>query len=95
MLSQEFFQKLRLPDLDEVSQYIRNVSTPMLVSMGAMAAATTYYLATRPKALPPVCDLLMQSVEVPVSLKKSICQSRVNTKAVLTCKVILCGSRYD
>ncbi|KAM9357149.1 long-chain-fatty-acid--CoA ligase 1-like [Symphorus nematophorus] len=65
MLSQEFLQKLRLPDLDDVSQYIRSVSTPMLVSMGAVAAATTYYLATRPKALPPVCDLRMQSVEIP------------------------------
>ncbi|XP_070769378.1 long-chain-fatty-acid--CoA ligase 1-like isoform X2 [Enoplosus armatus] len=65
MLSQEFLQKLRLPDLDDVSQYISSVSTPMLVSMGAVAAATTYYLATRPKALPPSCDLRMQSVEVP------------------------------
>uniref|UniRef100_A0A4W6G597 Long-chain-fatty-acid--CoA ligase n=1 Tax=Lates calcarifer TaxID=8187 RepID=A0A4W6G597_LATCA len=65
MLSQEFFQKLRMPDLNDVSQYIRSASTPMLVSMGAVAAATTYYLATRPKALPSVCDLSMQSVEVP------------------------------
>ncbi|XP_047441574.1 long-chain-fatty-acid--CoA ligase 1-like [Mugil cephalus] len=64
MLSQEFLQKLAFPDLENVSQYIRNVSTPMLVSVGAVAAATTYYLATRPKALPPVCDLRMQSVEV-------------------------------
>ncbi|XP_071313141.1 long-chain-fatty-acid--CoA ligase 1-like [Trachinotus anak] len=65
MLSQEFFQKLRLPDLDDVSQCIKSASTPMLVSMGAVAVATTYYLATRPKALPAVCDLRLQSVEVP------------------------------
>ncbi|XP_074503844.1 long-chain-fatty-acid--CoA ligase 1-like [Sebastes fasciatus] len=65
MLSQELLQKLKLPDLDDVSQYFRSVSTPMLVSVGAVAAATTYYLATRPKPLPPVCDLHMQSVEVP------------------------------
>ncbi|KAM8732508.1 long-chain-fatty-acid--CoA ligase 1-like isoform 3-T3 [Acanthopagrus schlegelii] len=64
MLSQEFIQKLRLPDMEDVSQYIRGISTPMLVSMGAVAAATTYYMATRPKALPPACDLRMQSVEV-------------------------------
>ncbi|CAJ1057954.1 long-chain-fatty-acid--CoA ligase 1-like isoform X2 [Xyrichtys novacula] len=64
MLSQEFLQKLRLPDLEDVSQYVSNISTPMLVSMGAVAAATTYYLATRPKPLPPACDLSMQSVEV-------------------------------
>lgn len=67
MLSQDFFQRLKLPDLDDVSQYISNVSTPVLVSMGVVAAAATYYLATRPKASPPVCDLRMQSVEVPVS----------------------------
>lgn len=67
MLNAEFFQKLKLPDLDDVSQYISAVSTPMLVSVGAVVAATTYYLATRPKALPPVCDLNMQSVEIPVS----------------------------
>ncbi|XP_026185926.1 long-chain-fatty-acid--CoA ligase 1-like [Mastacembelus armatus] len=65
MLSQELFQKLRFPDLEDVSEYIRSVSTPMVVSMGAVAAATTYYLATRPKPLPPACDLHMQSVEVP------------------------------
>ncbi|XP_040904115.1 long-chain-fatty-acid--CoA ligase 1-like [Toxotes jaculatrix] len=65
MLSQEFLQKLRLPDLDDVGQYMKSVSTPMLVSMGAVAVATTYYLATRPKALPSVCDLRLQSVEVP------------------------------
>ncbi|XP_023279128.1 long-chain-fatty-acid--CoA ligase 1-like isoform X2 [Seriola lalandi dorsalis] len=64
MLSQEFFQKLKVPDLDDVSQYIRGASTPMLVSMGAVAVAATYYLATRPKALPLVCDLGLQSVEV-------------------------------
>lgn len=67
MLNQEFLQKMNLLDMEEVSEYIRNVSYPMLVSMGAVAAATTYYLATRPKALPAVYDLNMQSVEVPVS----------------------------
>lgn len=66
MLGQEFLRKLKMPDLDDVSQYIQSVSTPVLVSVGAVAAATTYYLATRPKALPPVCDLRMQSVEVQV-----------------------------
>ncbi|KAG8004266.1 Long-chain-fatty-acid--CoA ligase 1 [Nibea albiflora] len=65
MLSQEFLQKLGLPDLEDVSQYVKSISTPVLVSMGAVAAATTYYLATRPKALPQACDLSMQSVEVP------------------------------
>ncbi|KAF4118913.1 hypothetical protein G5714_000964 [Onychostoma macrolepis] len=34
------------------------------MGMGAFAAITTYWLATRPKALKPPCDLAMQSVEV-------------------------------
>lgn len=77
MMSPEFLQKLRWPDLDDVSQYIRSVSTPMLFSMGAVAAATTYYLATRPKAIPTACDLNMQSVEIPVSRWS---QSRITVK---------------
>ncbi|MEQ2187529.1 hypothetical protein GOODEAATRI_005635 [Goodea atripinnis] len=67
MLSQDFQEEMKFLDLEDVSQYIRNISTPMLVSIGAVAAATTYYLATRPKALPPVCDLHMQSIEAPGS----------------------------
>ncbi|XP_058505760.1 long-chain-fatty-acid--CoA ligase 1-like [Solea solea] len=65
MLSQEFFHGLRLPDLEDVSQYMRSVSIPVVVSIGAAAAATAYCLATRPKALPSVFDLHMQSVELP------------------------------
>nr|XP_043896901.1 long-chain-fatty-acid--CoA ligase 1-like [Solea senegalensis]XP_043896902.1 long-chain-fatty-acid--CoA ligase 1-like [Solea senegalensis]XP_043896903.1 long-chain-fatty-acid--CoA ligase 1-like [Solea senegalensis] len=65
MLSQEFFHRLRLPDLEDVTQYMRTVSIPVVVSMGAAAAATAYCLATRPKALPSVFDLHMQSVELP------------------------------
>ncbi|XP_078480004.1 long-chain-fatty-acid--CoA ligase 1-like isoform X1 [Lampetra planeri] len=65
MLSHEFLQKLRLPDLEDVSQYLRGLSTTTLISMGAVAAATTYYMATRPKPLPPACDLHMQSSEIP------------------------------
>uniref|UniRef100_A0A8C6UYE2 Long-chain-fatty-acid--CoA ligase n=1 Tax=Neogobius melanostomus TaxID=47308 RepID=A0A8C6UYE2_9GOBI len=57
-------QKVRLPDLDEISQYLRSLSIPTLVSVGAVAMATTYFLATRPKSQPPACDLSMQSVEV-------------------------------
>ncbi|XP_077434385.1 long-chain-fatty-acid--CoA ligase 1-like [Vanacampus margaritifer] len=65
MLSQEFLQKLKLPDLDSVGQYFRGLSTSTLISMGAITAATTFYMATRPKALPPICDLKVQSVEIP------------------------------
>ncbi|CAL9707474.1 unnamed protein product [Knipowitschia caucasica] len=61
-MNQELLQKLRLPDLDEIGQYLRSFSAPALVSVGAVAMA--YFLATRPKALPPVCDLQNQSVPV-------------------------------
>ncbi|XP_072296137.1 long-chain-fatty-acid--CoA ligase 1-like [Eucyclogobius newberryi] len=60
-MNQEFLQKLRLPDLDEIAQYLRSFSAPALVSVGAVAMA--YFLATRPKPLPPPCDLQMQSIE--------------------------------
>lgn len=63
-MNQELLQKLRLPDLDEIGLYLRSLSTPALVSVGAVAMATTYFLATRPKPLPPACDLDMQSLEV-------------------------------
>lgn len=63
-MNSELLQKLRLPDLDEIGQYLRSLSAPALVSVGAVAMATTYFLATRPKPLPPACDLDMQSVEV-------------------------------
>ncbi|XP_053735911.1 long-chain-fatty-acid--CoA ligase 1-like isoform X1 [Synchiropus splendidus] len=65
MFSQEFLQKLRLPDLEDMGQYIKALSAPTLISVGMVAAATTYYMATRPTAQPPVCDLNMQSVELP------------------------------
>ncbi|CAG5992986.1 unnamed protein product [Menidia menidia] len=73
MLSQELLQMLKLPHLDDVTQYIRTASTPVLVSVGAVAAATTYYLATRPKAPPPICDLQMQSVEIPWTMTELAC----------------------
>lgn len=64
-MNQEFFQKLWFPDLDEIGRYLRSLSpTPALISVGAVAMATTYFLATRPKPLPPACDLNKQSVQV-------------------------------
>ncbi|XP_036069976.1 long-chain-fatty-acid--CoA ligase 1 isoform X3 [Oryzias melastigma] len=64
MVGQDFLRRLNVPDLEEISHCIKNASAPLLVSVGAIAAATTYYLATRPKALAPLCDLHRQSVEV-------------------------------
>uniref|UniRef100_A0A674CGP0 Long-chain-fatty-acid--CoA ligase n=1 Tax=Salmo trutta TaxID=8032 RepID=A0A674CGP0_SALTR len=65
MQAQQLLNQLRFPELDEVRQYLRSLSTHTLVGMGAFAALTTYWYTTRPKALKPPCDLRMQSVEVP------------------------------
>lgn len=64
-MNQEYFQKLRFPDLDEIGSYLRSLSsTPALISVAAVAVATTYFMATRPKPLPPACDLNKQSVQL-------------------------------
>ncbi|XP_071267492.1 long-chain-fatty-acid--CoA ligase 1-like isoform X2 [Salvelinus alpinus] len=65
MQAQQLLNQLRFPELDEVRQYLRSLSTHTLVGVGAFAALTTYWYTTRPKALKPPCDLRMQSVEVP------------------------------
>ncbi|XP_067259661.1 long-chain-fatty-acid--CoA ligase 1a isoform X2 [Chanodichthys erythropterus] len=65
MQAQDLIRHLRIPELDDVRQYVRSLPTNTLMGMGAFAAITTYWLATRPKALKPPCDLDMQSVEVP------------------------------
>ncbi|KAB5565433.1 hypothetical protein PHYPO_G00241440 [Pangasianodon hypophthalmus] len=65
MQAQELLKRLRVPELAEVRDYLRSLSTGTLVGMGAFAALTTYWYTTRPKALKPPCDLRMQSAEVP------------------------------
>ncbi|XP_009079322.1 PREDICTED: long-chain-fatty-acid--CoA ligase 1 isoform X3 [Acanthisitta chloris] len=64
MQAHELFRHLRIPELGDVRQYVRTLPTNTLMGFGAFAALTTYWYATRPKALKPPCDLAMQSVEV-------------------------------
>ncbi|NXF93864.1 ACSL1 ligase, partial [Eubucco bourcierii] len=64
MQAHELFRNLRMPELGDVRQYVRTLPTNTLMGFGAFAALTTYWYATRPKALKPPCDLTMQSVEV-------------------------------
>ncbi|NWQ74434.1 ACSL1 ligase, partial [Columbina picui] len=64
MQAHELFRNLRMPELVDVRQYVRTLPTNTLMGFGAFAALTTYWYATRPKALKPACDLAMQSVEV-------------------------------
>uniref|UniRef100_A0A8C2X7U0 Long-chain-fatty-acid--CoA ligase n=1 Tax=Cyclopterus lumpus TaxID=8103 RepID=A0A8C2X7U0_CYCLU len=65
MQAQEVLRQLRFPELEDVRQYMRSLPTNALVGMGAFAAISTYWFATRPKALAPPCDLGLQSVEMP------------------------------
>ncbi|NWR87842.1 ACSL1 ligase, partial [Furnarius figulus] len=64
MQAHELFRYLRMPELGDVRQYVRTLPTNTLMGFGAFAALTTYWYATRPKALKPPCDLSMQSVEI-------------------------------
>ncbi|KAM4836660.1 long-chain-fatty-acid--CoA ligase 1 isoform 2-T3 [Thomomys bottae] len=64
MQAHELLQYFRLPELVDIRQYMRTLPTNTLMGFGAFAALTTFWYATRPKALKPPCDLSMQSVEV-------------------------------
>uniref|UniRef100_A0A8C9SDL9 Long-chain-fatty-acid--CoA ligase n=1 Tax=Scleropages formosus TaxID=113540 RepID=A0A8C9SDL9_SCLFO len=64
LLLTELLRHFRIPELEDLRQYVRSLPTNTLMGMGAFAAITTYWLATRPRAIKPPCDLGMQSVEV-------------------------------
>uniref|UniRef100_A0A8C8RRV4 Long-chain-fatty-acid--CoA ligase n=1 Tax=Pelusios castaneus TaxID=367368 RepID=A0A8C8RRV4_9SAUR len=68
MQAQEILRSLRLPEFDDFSQFFRSLPATALVGIGAFAAVIAYWFASRPKALKPPCDLLMQSEEVEVRL---------------------------
>lgn len=70
MQTHELLKQLRVPELAEVRDYIRSLSTNTLIGMGAFTAVTAYWFATRPKALKAPCDLRMQSLELPVSTNR-------------------------
>ncbi|XP_058157290.1 long-chain-fatty-acid--CoA ligase 1 isoform X4 [Dasypus novemcinctus] len=67
MEAHELLRYFRMPELGDFRQYLRTLPSNTLVGVGAFAALTTFWYATRPKALKPPCDLSMQSVEVPGS----------------------------
>uniref|UniRef100_A0A671FDZ0 Long-chain-fatty-acid--CoA ligase n=1 Tax=Rhinolophus ferrumequinum TaxID=59479 RepID=A0A671FDZ0_RHIFE len=64
MQAHELFRYFRMPELADFRQYVRSLPTNTLMGFGAFAALTTFWYATRPKAVKPPCDLSMQSVEV-------------------------------
>ncbi|KAG7264476.1 hypothetical protein CRUP_017178, partial [Coryphaenoides rupestris] len=58
-------RQLWTPEMEDLRQYVRTVPTNVLMGMSAVAAVTTYWYATRPRAVAARCDLHMQSLEVP------------------------------
>lgn len=70
MQAQDLLRQLRMPELGDMRQIMRSLPANTLMGMGAFAAFTTYWYATRPKALKPPCDLTQQSVEIEVRLGK-------------------------
>ncbi|KAK2495748.1 hypothetical protein MC885_002562 [Smutsia gigantea] len=69
MQAHELFRYFRMPELVDFRQYVRSLPTNTLMGFGAFAALTTFWYATRPKALKPPCDLSMQSVEVVINFR--------------------------
>ncbi|CAB1316749.1 unnamed protein product [Coregonus sp. 'balchen'] len=64
MQTQELQSSLQLPELDELSQFFRSLPISTLVGIGALTAVLAYWLATRPRAISPPCNLQHQSEEV-------------------------------
>ncbi|XP_068815469.1 long-chain-fatty-acid--CoA ligase 6 isoform X6 [Struthio camelus] len=64
MQAQDVLRGLRLPELDDLGQFFRNLPATALVGLGAFAAVVAYWFASRPKAVKPPCDLSRQSAAV-------------------------------
>ncbi|XP_041947021.1 long-chain-fatty-acid--CoA ligase 6 isoform X2 [Alosa sapidissima] len=64
MQAQDLLRSLRLPELDDLSQFFRSLPTSTLVGLGALTAVLAYWLATRPRAIKPPCDLRHQSEQL-------------------------------
>ncbi|XP_029029454.1 long-chain-fatty-acid--CoA ligase 6 isoform X1 [Betta splendens] len=65
MQAQEMMSGLRIPEMDDISQFFLSLPTSTLVGIGALTAVLTYWLATRPRPITPPCSLQHQSEEVP------------------------------
>ncbi|XP_018408206.1 PREDICTED: long-chain-fatty-acid--CoA ligase 6-like isoform X1 [Nanorana parkeri] len=64
MEAQEIMRSLRLLEFDDFNQFLRSVPAATLLGLGAFAAVIAFWLASRPKAVKPPCNLLMQSEEL-------------------------------
>lgn len=63
---QELVISLWLAKLEKLFHLICSTPTAALFGLGALTAMLAYWLATRPRALMPPCDLRHQSEEVEV-----------------------------
>uniref|UniRef100_A0A3Q1IBC2 Long-chain-fatty-acid--CoA ligase n=1 Tax=Anabas testudineus TaxID=64144 RepID=A0A3Q1IBC2_ANATE len=63
MQAQEMISGLRIPEMDDISQFFLSLPTSTLVGIGALTAVLTYWLATRPRPIKPPCSLQHQSEE--------------------------------
>uniref|UniRef100_A0A4W4HIA9 Long-chain-fatty-acid--CoA ligase n=1 Tax=Electrophorus electricus TaxID=8005 RepID=A0A4W4HIA9_ELEEL len=59
-----YFRKHTLPELGQLGQLVRSLPASTLVGLGALAAMLAYWLAMRPRAITPPCDLRHQSEQV-------------------------------
>ncbi|XP_028668642.1 long-chain-fatty-acid--CoA ligase 6 isoform X2 [Erpetoichthys calabaricus] len=64
MRTQQFLSSLRLPELHDLGQVFHSAPAHTLAGIGALAVLIAYWLATRPKAVKPPCNLNMQSEEI-------------------------------
>ncbi|XP_068133537.1 long-chain-fatty-acid--CoA ligase 6 isoform X3 [Hyperolius riggenbachi] len=64
MQAQEILRSLKQLEFDDFNQFFRSVPAATLVGLGAFAAVIAYWLASRPKAVKPPCNLLLQSQEL-------------------------------
>ncbi|KAK1787974.1 hypothetical protein P4O66_016451 [Electrophorus voltai] len=62
--AQELLLGLQLPELGQLGQLVRSLPASTLVGLGALAAMLAYWLAMRPRAITPPCDLRHQSEQV-------------------------------
>uniref|UniRef100_A0A3Q3QYS8 Arachidonate--CoA ligase n=1 Tax=Monopterus albus TaxID=43700 RepID=A0A3Q3QYS8_MONAL len=67
---------LRIPEMDDISQFFCSLPTSTLVGIGALTAMLAYWLATRPQPIEPPCSLLHQSEEHEGGARRSMMGDR-------------------
>lgn len=66
MQTPEALKQFWIPELDNIQHFLGGMSGNALVGMGVLVALTTYWLASRHRAVKQRVDFSRQSVELPV-----------------------------